>query len=84
MEQKTALEHLSFEEAFRQLEETVQRLEAGDLTLEESIALFERGQALARHCQAALDQAELRISQLSRTESGDYRQRDFVGEQEEG
>ena len=67
-------EELSFEEAFKELEETVQRMEAGDLTLEESIALFERGQALARHCNAALDQAELRVSQLAGIESGNYRQ----------
>ena len=57
-------EELSFEEAFKELEETVRRLEEGDLTLEESIALFERGQELARYCSAKLDQAELRVSKL--------------------
>jgi len=58
------IENLSFEEAFKELEATVHRLEEGDLTLEESIALFERGQALARHCGEKLDTAELRVSQL--------------------
>lgn len=83
MEQTHGVEELSFEEAFKQLEETVHRLETGDLTLEESIALFERGQALARHCSAALDQAELRVNQLVSTEGGDYRQIAFTGEYEE-
>lgn len=70
------IEHLSFEEAFKELDETVRRLEEGDLTLDEAITLFERGQALARHCGEKLDRAELRISQLVPTggqnEEGDY------------
>jgi len=66
------IEGLSFEEAFAALEETVQQLERGNLTLDEAIALFERGQALARHCQARLDQAELRVKQLLPTETGEY------------
>ena len=55
---------LSFEEAYKELEETVARLERGDLSLEESIALFERGQALAKHCNLQLDGAELKVRQL--------------------
>ena len=58
------IEHLSFEKAFKELEETVRRLEEGDLTLDESITLFERGQALAQHCGEKLDKAELRVNQL--------------------
>jgi exodeoxyribonuclease VII small subunit len=56
---------LSFEEAFAGLEEAVARLEAGGLTLEESLALFERGQALAAHCREQLDQAELKVKQIA-------------------
>jgi exodeoxyribonuclease VII small subunit len=56
---------LPFEAAFSQLEEVVQRLEGGDLPLEESLALYERGIALAGHCQTLLDQAELRVTQLT-------------------
>jgi len=59
------IEALSFEEAFRELETTVARLEAGDLSLEESLALFERGMALAARCEAQLDQAEQRVQQLA-------------------
>ena len=59
------IENLTFEQAFAELEETVRKLEAGGLTLEESLALFERGQALAAHCNTHLDQAELQVRQLS-------------------
>lgn len=55
---------LTFEEAFVELEATVARLERGDLPLEESIALFERGQALAAHCNLRLDTSELKVRQL--------------------
>jgi exodeoxyribonuclease VII small subunit len=55
---------MSFEEAFAELETTVTRLEQGDLSLEESIALFERGQALAACCNVQLDTAELKVRQL--------------------
>jgi exodeoxyribonuclease VII small subunit len=58
------IEDLRFEEAFAELEEVVQRLEAGDLTLDQSMILFERGTALAAHCSAQLDTAELRVQQL--------------------
>jgi exodeoxyribonuclease VII small subunit len=63
----TDIDELSFEVAFSELEETVQKLEAGELTLEESVALFERGQALATHCQQQLDAAELKVEQLLST-----------------
>lgn len=57
-------DQLSFEDALSELEETVARLESGELTLEESLALFERGQRLAALCGAGLDQAELRLEEL--------------------
>ncbi|MGD1994506.1 MAG: exodeoxyribonuclease VII small subunit [Anaerolineae bacterium] len=59
------IDDLSFEAAFAELEETVRKLEAGGLSLEESLALYERGQALAAYCSAELDQAELKVRQLT-------------------
>ena len=57
-------EELSFEAAFQELEETVRRLEAGGLSLEEALALYERGQELASLCGTLLEEAELKISEL--------------------
>ena len=59
------IKNLTFEQAFAELEETARKLEAGGLALEESLALFERGQALAAHCNTQLDQAELKVRQLT-------------------
>lgn len=56
---------LSFEDAFKRLEDIVARLEAGDLSLDESLALYEQGQQLARHCSQLLDAAELRVQRLN-------------------
>jgi exodeoxyribonuclease VII small subunit len=58
-------ETLSFEAAFAELETIIGRLDSGELTLDESVALFERGRKLSEHCQKLLDEAELRISQLA-------------------
>ena len=60
-----AIEELTFEEAFAELEETVRKLETGGLSLEESLALYERVQALAGHCGRQLDEAELKVRQLA-------------------
>lgn len=65
---------LSFEEALSQLEQTVARLEAGDLTLEGSLSLFEVGQMLAARCRVLLEQTALRVEQL--TEDGELELRD--------
>ncbi len=67
----------TFEAAFQELEETVQRLENGELTLDEAIALFERGQVLARLCDEKLEQAELRVDQLLPDADGGYRKAPF-------
>jgi exodeoxyribonuclease VII small subunit len=55
---------LTFEQAFAELEEAVRALERGDLPLEESLALYERGQELAAYCAKLLDDAELKITQI--------------------
>ena len=56
---------LSFEQAYAQLEETVQKLETGNLSLEETIALYQAGMALAKRCSQQLDEAELSIKKLT-------------------
>jgi exodeoxyribonuclease VII small subunit len=56
---------LSFEKAYHELEGTVQRLEEGNLTLEEAVALYERGIHLARRCGDTLDAAELQVQKLT-------------------
>ncbi|MFC0679001.1 exodeoxyribonuclease VII small subunit [Lysobacter korlensis] len=54
-----------FEQSLVALEQLVDRMEHGDMTLEESLAAYERGVGLYRHCQTALEQAELRVRMLS-------------------
>jgi exodeoxyribonuclease VII small subunit len=68
----------SFERALDELEQLVQKMEKGEQSLDESLAAYERGVALYRECQQALEQAELRVRLLadpSRPESAE----DFPG-----
>ena len=55
---------MSFEQALKALEEVVRRLEGGEVPLDESIDLYERGEALRKHCQARLDAAQARIEKI--------------------
>jgi len=61
---------LSFEAALRELETIVARLEQGEVDLEDSIALYERGQALKAHCEAKLKAAEGRLEKIVLGASG--------------
>ena len=70
-------QELTFETALQELEETVQRLEDGELKLDEAIALFERGHALARLCDEKLERAKLRVNQLLPDADGSYREVPF-------
>ena len=72
MAKKTAPEAASeaspvahFEQSLDELEQLVEKMEHGDLTLEASLAAYERGVGLCRQCQAALEQAELRVRLLT-------------------
>jgi exodeoxyribonuclease VII small subunit len=58
------IEALSFEDSYSRLEQVIERLENGELSLEESVALYEEGMSLAKHCGRHLDRAELKVSQL--------------------
>lgn len=55
---------MNFEDALRALEDVVRRLESGDVPLDDSITLYERGEELRRHCQARLDAASARIERI--------------------
>ena len=63
-----AIEGLSFEAAMAELEAVVRKLEGGQVALEESIALYERGAALRAHCDARLRAAEERIEMIRAAE----------------
>lgn len=66
MEQK---ERPSFEEALKELESIVSKLEDDSITLEESVKLYEEGIKLSRFCSEILNQAELRIEQVNEAET---------------
>jgi len=59
-----------FEDAMRELEDIVKRLESGDLPLEESLKIFEKGVTLSRFCFNKLEEAEKRVSILIKDEGG--------------
>lgn len=61
---------LSFEEALRGLEEAVRALESGEVPLDETLTLYERGEKLRRHCQARLDAAQARIEKVVTAANG--------------
>jgi exodeoxyribonuclease VII small subunit len=61
----------SYEKAYAELQEIVTKLETGNPSLEEALALYERGQTLAKTCTELLDKAELRIRKLSVPPLGD-------------
>lgn len=65
-------ENMQFEEALKKLEEIVNEMESGELTLEQMIARYEEGAKLARICQERLSEAELKIQQLDKKLSGEF------------
>ena len=71
-----------FEESLEKLEEIVRRMEAGEMTLEESLKAFEEGIKLARLCSKKLDEADRRVELLLR-EEGELVTKPFAGEERE-
>ncbi len=59
-----SVDKMSFEEALSELEGIVKQLEAGEVELEKSIAIYERGAALKAHCESRLKSAELKVEQI--------------------
>jgi exodeoxyribonuclease VII small subunit len=74
---------ITFEAALQRLEQIVDQLEAGNLSLEESLQVFEEGVGLARRCGRYLDEAEKRIELLTRDETGALRTAPFDLEEDE-
>ena len=62
--EKTDVSALSFEQAVSELENIVARLERGDVALDQSIEIYERGEALKKHCETLLNAAEARIEKI--------------------
>ncbi len=69
------IENLNYEEAFAELEKIVAVLESGEKPLEESMSLFERGQALSKRCADLLDKAELKVKELAGEELTDFEEK---------
>ncbi len=66
------IEEMTYEQALNELEAIVQNLETEEHSLEQTLTMFERGQALARRCAHLLDSADLKIQQLSGGELVDF------------
>jgi len=66
----TDVKKLSFERAIEELETIVKRLEEGKVPLEESVTIYERGEALKRRCEDLLRQAEARVEKITTDASG--------------
>lgn len=64
------LEEMSFEDAIHELEQVVTQLDRGDVALEDSIELYERGAALKARCEAKLKEAEEKVAQITLDASG--------------
>ena len=66
----TPVEEMSFEDAMRELEKVVSDLERGDVPLEQSIALYERGAQLKQRCQTKLKEAEEKVALITQEDDG--------------
>lgn len=67
---ETPVDEMSFEEAMRELEQVVRDLEMGNVPLDQSIQLYERGAALKARCEAKLKQAEEKVAQITLDATG--------------
>lgn len=71
MSEPKPVEEMSFEEAIRALEQVVTALDRGDVALEESITLYERGSVLKARCEAKLKEAEEKVAQITLNAEGE-------------
>ena len=77
---KRDISKMSFEDALSELEGIVQQLEEGDVPLEESIVIYERGDSLRKHCESKLRDAELKVEQIVVGPEGQARKTEPVEE----
>ena len=78
------MKEFKFEEAMKRLEEIVQKLEEGNLTLEKSLELFEEGVKLSRFCTKKLEEAHTKIDLLTKNPAGKAELKPFKGKEEDG
>ncbi len=76
MSKKTTDTPLKFEQAVEQLEAIIERIESGEVGLEDCLAQYERGMSLITHCRGVLSKAEAKIAELSPDAKGDLQVRD--------
>lgn len=72
----------TFEEQIAELEKIVEKLENGDISLDESLALFEDGIKLTKSCREKLDKAEKRVKVLMKNSTGETVEEDFINDGE--
>jgi exodeoxyribonuclease VII small subunit len=70
MNQSNLTSNMSFEEALKELENIVKKIDSGEESLESAITSFERGSQLKQHCQNKLDEAKLKIEKIMQTADG--------------
>jgi len=82
MAAKKSVDKMSYEEAFSELDGIVEQLESGEMPLEDSLRLFERGQELGKYCSQLLEKAELAVKELTRDEYGELSEVAFESQEE--
>jgi|UniRef100_A0A7V3PST4 exodeoxyribonuclease VII small subunit len=80
MANRNNTEKIDFEQALAELEKIVKQLESGNLPLEKSLELFERGVKLARQCKEKLSEAELKVNKLIEEKEGEMGELPFAEE----
>ena len=74
-------ESQTFEQSLTRLEQIVRQMERGDVPLEQALALFEEGTGLVSSCTKLLDEAELKVVQLTKGADGTPQETEFIDEQ---
>jgi exodeoxyribonuclease VII small subunit len=73
--QENDISRLSFEQAIKELGGIVQKIEQGEIPLQDSLSQYERGMALIKHCRGILQKAEKRIEKISEEQKSENRRR---------